>query len=259
MNIFGAREHIAVQAELEPAGQSVVGHICLWADGMQIGSYEEAVLLGPIADFLRGTIRHRDLRIDAEFANLPPEEVLEAVKKEFSHESRGEEKPALDSRRPRKRYSRLVICPNGCEAFDGEWAVLINRDEGESFIWQDFMDKSVRELRLSPGEYDDVVRSFLGWVDPLTGHDPTREHLAGKTFVVMGKFSRPQSEIIKLVRRFGGRVEHTVREGTSYVLVGDFVEEPQHVVKARELGVPILTEVEFERQLPAQRDESKPS
>src|SRR5258708_5022422 len=42
MNIFGAREHIAVQAELlEPAGKSVVGHICLLADGMQIGSYEE--------------------------------------------------------------------------------------------------------------------------------------------------------------------------------------------------------------------------
>src|SRR5258708_37493402 len=71
MNIFGAREDIAVQAELlEPAGKSVVGHICLFADGMLIGRYEEVVLLRCILDFLRGTIRHLTLLIVADLGNL---------------------------------------------------------------------------------------------------------------------------------------------------------------------------------------------
>jgi len=151
------------------------------------------------------------------------------------------------------------MCPNGSEAFDGELAVLIDREGGDSLIWQDFADKNIREIRLVPGEYQDVVRSFLSWVDPLTGHDPSRERFAGKAFVVTGKFSSPQSDIVTLIRRLGGRVEQTVRKGTSYVLVGEVLEEARQVVQARLLGVPILSEAEFERQLPMRTDESKPS
>jgi len=260
MNIFGSKERIAVQAEvLAPAGQSVVGHICLWADGMRIGNYEEAVLLSPIADFLRGTIRRRDRRISAELASLPPEQILEAVKNALSGKAGGEPQTGDASRRGWERYRQLCICPNGCEAFDGELAALIERDGGESLIWQDFTDKRIRELRLAPEEYENVVRSFLSWVDPLTGHDPSSEHFAGKTFVISGNFSRPQTEIASLIRHLGGRVEHTVSERTSYVLAGKHIEEPRQIVQARALAVPILSEAEFEGLLPWRRDESKSS
>lgn len=260
MKIFGSRERIALQAELlEPAGQSVVGHICIWANGMRIGNYEEAVLLSPIADFLRGTIRRRNRQIEAELESLPPERILEAVKNEIFRETGGKPKSEDTSRRPGKRYRELCICPNGCEAFDGELAVLIDRNQGESFIWQDFADKNIRELRLVPGEYGDVVRSFLGWVDALTGHDPSNEHFAGKRFVIAGKLSAPQWKIAKLIRRLGGGVDQAVRQDTTYLLAGEFVGEPLQIVQARALGVPILSEAEFEHLLPSRTDESKRS
>jgi len=89
METFGSKERIAIQTELlEPAGQSVASHICLWAGGMQIGNYEEAVLLSPIADFFRGTIRRRDRQFDAELAALNPEQILEVVTKATSPENR---------------------------------------------------------------------------------------------------------------------------------------------------------------------------
>jgi NAD-dependent DNA ligase len=257
MKIFGSKERIAVQAELlEPAKQFVIGHICLWADGLRIGNYEEAVLLSPIADFLRGTIRHRDRRVDAELAGLPAKQILENLKNALSGETGGESQSGDALRRSWERYRELRICPNDCEAFDGEWAVLIEQGGGESFIWHDFIDKHAREVRLAPGEYAEVVRLFLGWIDPLTEHDPSSEYFAGKTFVITGKFARLQSEIAKLIRRLGGRVEYTVNERTSYVLAGEVMEEQQQIRQAQALGIPILTEADFERLLALGNDKS---
>jgi DNA ligase (NAD+) len=68
--------------------------------------------------------------------------------------------------------------------------------------------------------------------------------LAGQTVVVTGtleKFSRP--EIEELIVRLGGRASGSVSKKTSFVLAG--ADAGSKLPKARELGVPILTEKEF--------------
>jgi len=258
MSIFGSTARFALQVELlESARKFVVVHICLWADGMRIGDCAQPVLLSPIADFFRGTIRVQDRCVDPEHVDLSPEQILGVVLDVLFSDARGKQDTTW--RRRMERYRGLCICPNGCEAFDGEAAVLVARDGSESFIWRDFTDKRVREQRLAPGEYGAVVRLFLSWADPLTGYVPSREHFAGKTFVIVGSFSRPQQEIAGIIRRFGGRVDQKVSARTSYVVEGQVPSKvPKAIAEARILGVRVLSEAQFESLLPSPTNEPKP-
>ena len=69
---------------------------------------------------------------------------------------------------------------------------------------------------------------------------------AGKTFVLTGtlpKRTRPEAE--ELIKKLGGKVSGSVSKMTSYVLAGD--EAGSKLEKARQLGVPVIDEEEFER------------
>ncbi len=68
--------------------------------------------------------------------------------------------------------------------------------------------------------------------------------IAGKTFVFTGTLPHlTRSEAEELVRRYGGRVSSSVSRHTDYVVVG---EQPgSKYERARQLGIPMLTEEEF--------------
>ena len=72
--------------------------------------------------------------------------------------------------------------------------------------------------------------------------------LAGKTFVVTGTLQNyTRAEVEELIRRNGGRVASSVSRNTDYVVVG---ENPgSKLQRARELGVPTITEEELERMI----------
>jgi len=69
-----------------------------------------------------------------------------------------------------EHYSKFCICPNGCEAFDGELAILLEHQGGEKFIWRDYEDRKVYETMLKSGEYEAVIQLFLNWINQLTGY-----------------------------------------------------------------------------------------
>ena len=72
--------------------------------------------------------------------------------------------------------------------------------------------------------------------------------LAGKTFVFTGAMSRfGRKEAQELVERRGGRASGSVSKKTDYVIAGD--EAGSKLDKARELGVTVLSEEEFEELL----------
>ncbi len=72
----------------------------------------------------------------------------------------------------------------------------------------------------------------------------TDDRFAGKTFVLTGALSKfTREEAAEKIELFGGKAAGSVSKKTSYVVVGENAGSKER--KARELGIPILTEDEF--------------
>ena len=74
------------------------------------------------------------------------------------------------------------------------------------------------------------------------------ERFAGKTFVLTGtleKYSREEAK--QIIERFAGKASSTVSKKTSYVLAGE--EAGSKLTKAQQLGIPIITEQQFETMI----------
>lgn len=70
--------------------------------------------------------------------------------------------------------------------------------------------------------------------------------LAGKTLVVTGTLSRyGRKDIEDLIKQLGGKATGSVSKNTSYLVAGE--EAGSKLAKAKELGVPVLTEDEFDK------------
>lgn len=109
--------------------------------------------------------------------------------------------------------------------------------------------KSVHEFLHSPiGQH--IIADLKGVGVDMTG--PKRKAaagpLAGKTLVVTGTLTRySRDEIEELIARAGGRAASSVSKNTDYVVAGE--KAGSKLDKARQLGVPILSEDEFEKLL----------
>lgn len=85
---------------------------------------------------------------------------------------------------------------------------------------------------------------------PTSTIDPTR--FAGKIFVFTGAltlYTRDQAE--ELVRQAGGTASGSVSKNTSYLVAGE--KAGSKLTKAQQLGVPVLTEIEFQEMLEGKR------
>jgi DNA ligase (NAD+) len=71
---------------------------------------------------------------------------------------------------------------------------------------------------------------------------------AGKTFVVTGTLSKyTREEIHELIERHGGRASSSVSGKTDYLVAGE--KAGSKLAKARKLGVPVISEADFEQML----------
>jgi len=69
---------------------------------------------------------------------------------------------------------------------------------------------------------------------------------AGKTFVLTGTLpKRSRADAETLIKERGGKVTGSVSKMTSYVLAGE--EAGSKLEKAKQLGIPVIDEPEFER------------
>jgi DNA ligase (NAD+) len=70
--------------------------------------------------------------------------------------------------------------------------------------------------------------------------------LAGKTLVVTGTLEKyGRKEIEDLIKSLGGKAVGSVSKNTDYVVAGEAAGSK--LDKAKELGVPVLTEAEFDK------------
>ena len=129
---------------------------------------------------------------------------------------------------------------------------------------------TVEEMQACPDVGDVVAETLHTWFrDPINVDLLTRLRSTGLTFaaaatdrpaalssqfagtiwVLTGTLSHPRPHFEELIKQHGGKISGSVSKKTSYVLVGADAGSKEE--KARSLGVPTLTESEFEKLLPS--------
>jgi DNA ligase (NAD+) len=105
----------------------------------------------------------------------------------------------------------------------------------------------IREFFSEPANRQLVKKLEKAGVRPTAEKRAVKSNkLAGKSFVFTGGLAnRTREEVGEIVRQHGGSVVSSVSKKTSYVVVG--TDPGSKYDKAKELGVPILTESEFEK------------
>ncbi|MEL7430949.1 MAG: NAD-dependent DNA ligase LigA [Chlamydiota bacterium] len=87
-------------------------------------------------------------------------------------------------------------------------------------------------------------------VEPIFSQEPIEEGhpFSGKSFVLTGSLQRyTREEAGKIIKQKGGLIKNSVSKKTDFLLVG---EDPgSKLAKAEKLGVPILSEEEFRKQI----------
>lgn len=89
-----------------------------------------------------------------------------------------------------------------------------------------------------------IMRLRQAGVNFLSQKKVTDNRFAGMTFVLTGALSRfTREEATEHIENFGGKASGSVSKKTTYVVVGENAGSKER--KARELGIPVLTEEEF--------------
>jgi len=83
---------------------------------------------------------------------------------------------------------------------------------------------------------------------PPTSPDQEKNSLAGKIFVITGTLNRfTRLEIQELIRQKGGKASSSISKNTNYLIAGE--NAGSKLQKAEKLGVPVLSEEDFQRLL----------
>ena len=104
--------------------------------------------------------------------------------------------------------------------------------------------QSIHSWFAQPQSQHLIMRLRQAGVNFLSQKKVTDNRFAGMTFVLTGALSRfTREEATEQIENFGGKASGSVSKKTTYVVVGENVGSKER--KARELGIPVLTEEEF--------------
>lgn len=113
--------------------------------------------------------------------------------------------------------------------------------------FEGFAEKSATEIVRSLRKKEPLIRELLSVGVKLkadeinTGEGP----LAGMKFCITGELSSPRAEFEKLIKKNGGVMVSSVSKNTSYLITNEKDGSSSKFVKAKTLGIPIVTEEEL--------------
>lgn len=104
--------------------------------------------------------------------------------------------------------------------------------------------QNILEWFAQPQAREMIERLRLAGVNFESSRQQTDDRFAGMTFVLTGALSKfTRDEAAEKIELLGGRVSGSVSKKTTYVVVGENAGSKER--KARELGIPILSEDDF--------------
>lgn len=133
----------------------------------------------------------------------------------------------------------LSITPNKLE-------VSLNNING----FGEIMAKSVADWRRSETEMEEYSKliQILDFVKPDNNKTTI---LNGKKFVITGsvKLYKNRDELVSVIESNGGKVQSSVTKETNYLINNDVTSTSGKNKKAKELGIPIISEEDFQKML----------
>lgn len=155
---FGAPERIALGVDVEPDEDARgSAYLTLWAGGIRLGATDRVEALGTFLDALGRFVRS--------LPSAPPELAGRAAAAIFDEVVSLVRDP--DPGRPdfpwdrAQLFERLLLVPNGCCSFDGDWAIVLREPSGDRLLVRPYQDSSVHEIIVDAGEVVSVAQAVL--------------------------------------------------------------------------------------------------
>jgi DNA ligase (NAD+) len=115
---------------------------------------------------------------------------------------------------------------------------------------ESFADKSAEDFVESINDKASIIRSLIGHNFKFKESVSVKESsITGLKFCVTGTLSMKRSDLQKLIKVNGGIVVSSVNKNTDYVITNDTESSSSKFVKAKELGIKILSEDKFKQML----------
>ena len=131
--------------------------------------------------------------------------------------------------------------------------LMQNLRSGASFAYLDdfgdIMDSSIREWATTENMAElELMASYLKFDTPTAA---TNSKVSGKTFVITGSLNNyPNRDALKdKLESMGARVGSSITSKTDYLINNDVTSTSTKNKKAKELGVPIISEAQLEQML----------
>ena len=137
-----------------------------------------------------------------------------------------------------------------CNEFDNKIDKLINLSEEELASIDGIGDVIAKEW-LDTFNNEQFKKELNDLLKEVTFTDIQRDSsnlvLKGKTFVITGSLENYENrdKLVEYIESLGGKASSSVSAKTSYLINNDITSTSGKNKKAKELGVPIITEEEF--------------
>ena len=127
-------------------------------------------------------------------------------------------------------------------------------EEGFDFTTLDGIgeNKDIALKTFDFSEFDEIAKEYLNFKDNECYYESgLPQHLNGVTVVITGKLKKYKNrrELAEKIESYGGRVVDSVSGKTTLLICNDKNSTSSKAKKARDLGIEILTEEEFEMKM----------
>jgi DNA ligase (NAD+) len=125
---------------------------------------------------------------------------------------------------------------------------FLKLNENQLVQIEGFAEKSSRDIIFSIQEKTSFIQELIQHgvvVKFASNNKQISEKLVGKKFCITGQLSRKREEIENDIKTHGGSIVSSVSKNTDYLITNESVSSSSKFVKAQELKIPVISELEF--------------
>jgi len=161
--VFGDPQWFALQCWMEVCDNQsetpiMFGRLCLMANHRKLGEPEVCVMLNiPVMSFQEFV--NSSAKVNDSFVSQDPLDIWQFLSETLYGDQEHLRSSEIVDRE--NQYRGFCLFPNSSEAFDGEMAFLVEYQNSELFVWQDWESKQIYHLFMPLGTAKDVLRNFI--------------------------------------------------------------------------------------------------